>query len=124
MRGFQIKGEFVQNSNAMLCARAADMPASPYAEGTPYLTADVASIQCTVTIGGTQTWAASLTPSSVWYDTLQGWAADSIGYNFRHSLPAAALSTAPALAEVVYVVTLSDGYIFTIEFVGPVRAVP
>ncbi|HEY1601368.1 MAG TPA: hypothetical protein VGG64_17330 [Pirellulales bacterium] len=124
MRGYQIKGEFVQNSNAMLCARAADMPMSPYAEGTPYVTADVQSIQCTVTVGDVQTWSSSLTPSSVWFDALQGWAADSIGYNFRHSLPGSALSTAPAVAKVVYVVTLTDGYVFTIEFVGPVREVP
>jgi hypothetical protein len=124
MRGRVIRSEFDQNSSATICARCEDLPTSPFAAGTPYLTSAIASIQCTVTVGGTQTWSSSLTPSAVWFDTLQCWPRDSRGYNFRHSLPPAAMPTAPAEATVVYVVTLSDGYVFTFEAVGPVRAIP
>jgi len=118
------RGQFDQAANATLLARIADMPTTPFAEGTPYVAADVASIVCTVTVGGTQTWTASLVPADVISGTLQGWPRDTLGYNFRHALPAAALPTGDALATIVYLLTLADGYVCSLEYFGPVRATP
>ena len=106
------------------CARLADAQTSPTAEGTPYVTADVASIQCTVTVGGTETWTGSISPSTAMFDTLQGWGRDDVGYNFRHTLPAEALPSGDALGVASYVFVLADGYTFAVEFVGPVGAIP
>jgi hypothetical protein len=113
--------EFWQLSNATLLRRIEDMPTSPTSRGTPYAIADVSSIDCTVSVNGEQTWSATLAPSDVMLDALQGWPKDAIGYNFRHTIPPSALPTAPGIATVLYVVTLADGYVFSFEFIGRVR---
>lgn len=60
--------------------------------------------------------AADLDANTLWTDDLGRWSLDPIGWNFRHIVPASAVST-PGLYRLVYWFTLTDGEVVAV----PVR---
>lgn len=90
--------------------------------GEPVASGDITGIEATVALGtiddyGDPTFVAvdnydpaTLVVGDVWYDTLQEWDEDDVGYNFRWCLPSAAIQPdAEQLAAVEVAISLS-GY--------------
>jgi len=100
-------------TNPVAQSRITAMPTTPTGNGTPYVQANFSAIYYTVyrensgslfVVDGYED--VPLTIASQVYDTLQGWDADNIGFNFQHVVPLAALE-ATARHTVVYRFALS-----------------
>jgi hypothetical protein len=122
-----VNGLFQQGASATLPARLANPGTSPYAEGTPYLPSDVASITCTVYSNGVivEDWnGIEIDPADAIATTLTGWGLDDVGFNFAHTVGPEAFPAGGVLAVVCYAFVMADGTQWTLEFRGPVEAVP
>lgn len=91
------------------------------ADGANVTQSDVSSIQYAVINDGTKeviTSLASLTVSSVVFDTLQTddrWTEDNTGYNFRHDVDQSVLTNPDISYRFEYKVTLSSGNEFWLK---------
>jgi hypothetical protein len=71
-----------------------------------------------------ETYTATLTISSVVFDTLQtDWDEDSTGYNFRAELPTTAFPTGGRNYQAEVKITTSGGGVGWVKYAGPAEAV-
>lgn len=103
-----------EEASCQIMARVEDRPAAYLTPGSPFLTAQVASILLTVKdVAAGQPVpnfnGVPLTPASVWFDTLQPWAADNRGFNFLYTLGPRAFPAANSEYRVEVQIILTDG---------------
>jgi len=118
---------FYAGQSRTLAARLSKPQPSPFIEGDPYQQADIVSITATVYSNDNivDAWnAISVDVSDVISNTLQGWRADAIGYNFKHTIGPEGFPVGCVLGKVVYQFTMADGTQWAVEFYGPVERVP
>lgn len=111
-------------------ARVTDRPTAPGQEGTPFIAANFSAITYSVyditekggeaVVSGHD--AASLTPASVIYATLQGWHVDTKGHNFRTVIGPTAFPTGNARYRVAVKFTHTDGRVGKVLYEGPCQA--
>jgi len=117
------KSSFTEDSNSLNLARLTQLATSPDEEGTPLVQADLTEIKYWAYSGDEVVSGhdeVTLDVSDVIFDTLQGWAKDSVGYNFRHNVAATAFPSGNVIGSIIYKFTNTDGDVMHLEFKGRV----
>lgn len=128
---FTIKGTFNEDGSATCLGRltARDATGVQQPSGRKLLkqadtsTVSVAVFDLQSSTPDTVTYSASLTVSAVIFDTLQtDWDVDSVGYNFKHTIPTTAFPTGGHVHRAEYKITTTGGTVMWARYEGP--AVP
>lgn len=118
---------FLEDSSAEIMCRVTDRPTAPGAEGTPFVQSNFSAITYSVyditdegdeaVVSGHD--AASLTISSVVFNSLQGWSVDTTGHNFRAVIGPTAFPTGNARYRIAVKFTHTDGRVGHGVWEGP-----
>jgi len=118
------RSTFMEDSNAVNCARITGFQTDPDEEGTPLVQADIDEIKYWAFSGDEVVSGhngVELDPAEVIFDELQGWGKDSTGYNFKHNVQATAFPSGNVVGRIYYKFTNTDGDVMHLEYVGRVR---